>query len=164
MADFENLYMEFFLLYHRMVRQLDRRMAEQGASLARTRLMMCLQKTDLKRAAEIAEFFNLAPRTITEAIDGLEREGLVERRPDPEDRRAKHIILTPAGERAIQRTEPLRLAMIEQTFGMLDSDERERMLAYLMKIGSTLDAPAAGLSGDRDEHASGEKVARIADV
>jgi len=141
MTDLEPLFTEFMLLYHRMVRQLDRRMAEEGASLARTRVLMCLQKTNLRRGTELAEFLTLAPRTITEAIDGLEREGLVERHPDPEDRRAKLILITPAGECAVKRTEPLRQAMIDQTFGVLDPLERERMLDYLKRIGTTLDEP-----------------------
>ena len=141
MTDLEPLFTEFMLLYHRMVRQLDRRMAEEGASLARTRILMCLQKTNLRRGTELAEFLTLAPRTITEAIDGLEREGLVERHPDPEDRRAKLILITPAGECAVKRTEPLRQAMIDQTFGVLDPLERERMLDYLKRIGTTLDEP-----------------------
>jgi DNA-binding MarR family transcriptional regulator len=36
---------------------------------------------------------------VTGIVDGLERRGLVERRPDPRDRRVKQLVLTPEGER-----------------------------------------------------------------
>jgi len=39
-----------------------------------------------------------APRVITDAVDGLERRGLVQRVPHPNDRRAKVIALTPEGK------------------------------------------------------------------
>jgi DNA-binding MarR family transcriptional regulator len=55
----------------------------------------------------LAERLNVVPRTITDVIDVLERDGLVLRVPDPDDRRSTHAKLTEAGlERitAIQRS------------------------------------------------------------
>lgn len=139
MTNLEPLLAEFSLLYLRLVRVMNQRMAEEGASLARARMLLCLDRTGLKRGTELAEFFSLSPRTITEAIDGMERDGLVERQPDPDDRRAKIISITPAGHEALKRTEPLRLALIDQTFGTLEPEERENLMAYLRKIDAALD-------------------------
>lgn len=121
-----------------LMRTLDRRMAEQGASLARTKLLLSLQKRGPLRATAIADFFSQSPRTVTEAIDGLERDGLVERKPDPSDRRAKLIHITPKGIEAVARTEPLRRQIIDQTFGTLQPDERESLGAVLEKLARAL--------------------------
>jgi DNA-binding MarR family transcriptional regulator len=75
---------------------------------------------------------------VTEAIDGLERDGLVERTPDPNDRRAKLIQITAKGIEACARTEPLRERIIAQTFGILDQTERDALAAILAKMADGL--------------------------
>lgn len=75
MACTENLASDLFSLFLRMHRMMNKRLAEQGASLARTKLLLFLDRRGPSRAADIADFFDQAPRTVTEAIDGLERDG-----------------------------------------------------------------------------------------
>lgn len=138
MSDLEPLVSAYAELYLQLMRTMDRRMAEQGASLSRTKLLLCLQKRGPLRATDIADFFSQSPRTVTEAIDGLERDGLVERKPDPDDRRAKFISVTEKGLEAAAKTEPLRRQLIEQTFGTLDAEERETLLRLLTKAAASL--------------------------
>jgi DNA-binding MarR family transcriptional regulator len=138
MSEIDPLVVAFGGLHMQLMRTLDRRMAEHGASLARTKLLLCLQKEGPLRATAIAEFFNQSPRTVTEGIDGLERDGLVERRPDPSDRRAKLIQITAKGVEAVARTEPLRRQIIDQTFGTLQPHERESLGAVLEKLSRAL--------------------------
>jgi DNA-binding MarR family transcriptional regulator len=140
MSEIDPLVTAFAELHMHLMRTLDRRMAEEGASLARTKLLLCLQKRGPLRATDIAEYFNQSPRTVTEEIDGLERDGLVERKPDPSDRRAKRVQITPKGVEAVARTEPLRRQIIDQTFGSLLPDERESLAAVLEKLSRALPA------------------------
>ena len=131
-----------FLRMHRLI---DRRMAEHGASLSRTKLLLYLVKeAGDARAADIAEFFGLAPRTVTEAIDGLERDGFVVRTPDPVDRRVKRLSITQEGRRAVEATEPLRLDLVEQIFGALDRDEADQLEQVLAKLGVALSVQEGG--------------------
>lgn len=121
-----------FLRYHRLM---DRRMTAEGASLAQTKLLMFLHNQDQPaRAADIAEFFGQAPRTVTGALDVLERDGMLQRQPDPHDRRAKRLSLTDSGRAAMQATEPMRRAMIDQIFGALDADERQQLESIIDKL------------------------------
>lgn len=140
MTDNDSLVEQFARLFFRIQRLMDRRMTEQGTSLARTKLLIYLERQANARACDVATFFSLAPRTITEAIDGLERGGLVERHPDPTDRRAKRIVVTGAGRRAIAASAPLRDQLIGQIFGALDDDERARFNQLLDKIETALQA------------------------
>ncbi len=134
MSASEPLASNLFSLFLRMHRLMNRRMADQGASLARTKLLLFLAKRGPARAADIADFFDNAPRTVTEAIDGLERDGLVVRTPDARDRRVKQVSITEQGRRVISETEPMRQALITSVFGVLDGDEQERLSDMLARM------------------------------
>jgi DNA-binding MarR family transcriptional regulator len=126
---------DFYMASHRA---LDRLMKAQGASLARTKLLGLIARQPGIRSADIAEAFGQAPRTITEALDGLERDGLIRREPDPQDRRAKRLLTTPAGDAAIEASEPSRRAFIDQVFGVLDEEERNQFEALMRKLNAHL--------------------------
>ncbi len=139
MSDTDALAAPLFRLFLRMHRLMNRRMAEQGASLARTKLLLFLQKQGPARAADIADYFDNAPRTVTEAIDGLERDGLVVRMPDAQDRRVKQVTITDEGRRVIGETEPLRRELIEGVFGVLDAAEQAQLAAMLDRLTAALE-------------------------
>jgi MarR family transcriptional regulator, organic hydroperoxide resistance regulator len=65
-----------------------------------------LHELDLDRPIsmrELAERLRSDPSNLTGLIDRLEARGLVERRPDPSDRRVKGLALTPAGAQLRER-------------------------------------------------------------
>lgn len=140
MPELDALASKFGKLFFRMHRLLDRRMAECGASLARTKFLLYLQKEGPSRATDIADLLGLAPRTVTEGLDGLERDGLVRRDPDPSDRRAKIVSLTETGTRAIKATEPLRLELTERIFGVLSDEERKSLDDLLDRLSLSVDS------------------------
>ena len=144
MCQLDNLSRSFGKLFLRMHRLLDRRMAQGGASLARTKLLMFVDKEGPARAVDIAEIFGLAPRTVTEALDALERDGLIRRDPDKADRRVKRVSITEEGRRAMTATEPLRLKLTEQIFGVLDEEERASLQRIVDKLSVAVDREEAG--------------------
>ena len=139
MNHLEALFADLARVFLRSHRLLDRRMTAEGASLARTKLLLYLEtQEDRARAADIAEFFGLAPRTVTEALDGLELCGMVRREPDPQDRRVKRLSITAAGRAATAATEPLRVALVEQIFGVLNEAERGQLAVILTKLAAAI--------------------------
>ena len=54
------------------------------------------------RLTELARRANMTPQAMGELVDDLEQLGYVTRRPDPADRRAKRIVLTPTGVASVQ--------------------------------------------------------------
>jgi DNA-binding MarR family transcriptional regulator len=71
----------------------------QGLSEGRLHLLMKLYKCPQHQLAlgELADSLEVSPRNVTGLVDHLERDGLVERVPDPEDRRSIFARLTPTG-------------------------------------------------------------------
>ena len=119
-------------------RLLDRRMRDQGVSFARTKLLMFIEQERSARSTDIAEAFGHTPRTVTEAIDALERDGLVRRIPDPHDRRAKRISITEDGIAALRGSEPVRRAFVAGLFGALDEAEVDMFVHLLGKLNARL--------------------------
>ena len=76
-------------------------------------------------------------------VDRLEREGLVERRSDPADRRATRVHLRPGGRSVVERGGAVVEEIERRAFDGLDDDER-RLLGDL--LGRVLDrmSPAGG--------------------
>jgi DNA-binding MarR family transcriptional regulator len=78
---------------------------------------------------------------VTDIVDRLEERDLIERRPDPGDRRVKLIALTPDGERLRERALELLYDPPEE-FEMLDADELATLDELLGKAASSA-VPAA---------------------
>jgi len=72
--------------------------------------------------AQLAERATITHQSMSELVAGLEADGYVERRPDPSDRRAKLIFLTPRGK-AVMRVAMREIERIETKW--LDRLEKE---------------------------------------
>jgi DNA-binding MarR family transcriptional regulator len=79
----------------------------------------------------LAADFGLSPHSITDLVDGLERLGLAERRPDPTDRRAKLVAITDAGKAGLDVANATVERLHTQIFGALSEADRKTFLRLL---------------------------------
>jgi DNA-binding MarR family transcriptional regulator len=82
---------------------------------------------------EISDEVGLDPSDVVGAVDILERAGLVERNPDPADRRRHAVAITPEGRRRSDRLRELMVEAEARALGNLDDAEREQLVALLEK-------------------------------
>ncbi|MGJ4854662.1 MarR family winged helix-turn-helix transcriptional regulator [Labrys sp. KB_33_2] len=75
---------------------------------------------------------------MTNRLDRLEHAGLVERRPDPNDRRGKLIALTEAGKAVIDETIARHVANEERLLSVLTRAEQETLDGLLRKLITAL--------------------------
>lgn len=125
---------KLFELYHRVHRLVNESMTEEGVSLARSKFLFFLSKLGPCRSTDIACALNFAPRTVTEAIDGLERDRLVMRKPDPEDRRAKIVSITDTGRAVLEAAEHPRKQLLEEIFSALDDNQLDQLYDIVGKL------------------------------
>ena len=93
---------------------------------------------------------------MTHLLDDLERAGLVERRPDPADRRARRIVATPAGATLLDELDR-RLASVEDTvLAALDPAERQTLRALLSKVAVAGCPPADACTVAREMQEAGQ--------
>ncbi|MFI9276146.1 MarR family winged helix-turn-helix transcriptional regulator [Kitasatospora sp. NPDC052896] len=83
------------------------------------------------RLSELAEHLHIAPRSATTVVDALEQGGLVERTPDPADRRAVGLVLTAAGRAAVDRLAQVRHEVAEEYFRTVAAADVAVMLRVL---------------------------------
>lgn len=85
----------------RLMRQaFQRRLEGSALTLAQARALIYVSRHEGLRQVELADMLEIQPITLARLIDHLAEQGLVERRPDPSDRRAYRLHLTPdAGPR-----------------------------------------------------------------
>jgi len=62
----------------------------------------------------------------------------VRRDPDPQDRRAKRISVTPAGTAAVEASEPVREQFMKDVFKALDQSEQDALTVLLDKLNARL--------------------------
>ncbi len=74
---------------------------------------------------QIAEIEHVRPPSVSKIVAALEREGLVERRDDPEDRRRTPIAVTPAGEDYVAAVRAAGRGWIASRLDELDPDDVE---------------------------------------
>jgi DNA-binding MarR family transcriptional regulator len=97
------------------------------------------------RMGDLATKLSLAPRTVTDLVDGLERDGFLKRVPDPSDRRAMRLELTQSTKNNFGKIQALRKAFVNEVFSVLTPEEQKQFVKILKKIG---DGPLAQLSAD----------------
>ncbi|MFE7527193.1 MarR family winged helix-turn-helix transcriptional regulator [Kitasatospora sp. NPDC057542] len=83
------------------------------------------------RLSDLADKLHIAPRSATTVVDALEEAGLVERSPDPADRRAVRILLTEAGQAAVERIGQVRDEVAQEYFGEVSPADEEVLLRVL---------------------------------
>ncbi|MFI9333007.1 MarR family winged helix-turn-helix transcriptional regulator [Kitasatospora sp. NPDC052868] len=83
------------------------------------------------RLSDLADRLHIAPRSATTVVDALEEAGLVERTPDPADRRAVRIVLTEAGRSAVERIGQVRHEVAQEYFGQVSPADQDVLLRVL---------------------------------
>jgi DNA-binding MarR family transcriptional regulator len=82
----------------------------------------------------LAQAARLDKSTMVVALDALEGEGLVERRPDPKDRRARIVEPTDAGRELLTRVERVVIDVEDGVLADLDAEERRVLRSLLRRI------------------------------
>ncbi len=119
--------LRFLGVAHEVRTAVDHHMAAAGLSLARTKLLRLLARRGALHQAELAEALGQAPRSVTQAVEALERLRLVTRTPDPVDRRRKTVTLTEQGQAALAAGEQAGTRILRRIFGALDARQLRRL-------------------------------------
>lgn len=86
----------------------------------------------------LAELLEVEPITLGRMVDRLQDAQLVERRPDPNDRRAWRLFLTDKGQSLIDQLKPCALATYDIALEGVDDAERAAMMAALRRMRANL--------------------------
>jgi DNA-binding MarR family transcriptional regulator len=86
------------------------------------------------RLSELANQLGIVPRSATSVVDDLEAAGLVARNPDPDDRRATLVDLTPAGTKVLTTVRRHRRDTMRTLIERLNTSEQSDLLRLLTRL------------------------------
>ncbi|MCX5480858.1 MarR family winged helix-turn-helix transcriptional regulator [Kaistia geumhonensis] len=107
--------------------------AAQGCSLTRAQwqVLAFLHKNEGSNQAAVAEALDVEPITLSRHIDRLEALGFVTRLPDPTDRRARRLYLTPAVQPQLAEMKVIGRSVMTSALEGVDETDTERLIAVL---------------------------------
>lgn len=91
--------------------------------------------TSQKRLAEISE---IEPMTLVRILDRMESDGWVERRPDPNDRRARTLYITAGAKPILDQIDKLSVQMRAEALAGLSAEQRNQLMSLLEHVYQNL--------------------------
>jgi len=125
-----------------MLAEVRRRLAGD-CSMARFDLLANLERDDGQTLAALSRRMLVTAGNLTGLVDRAERDGVVERRPDPSDRRLSRVFLTARGRDLVQSLIPVHAAHVSELLSSLDATERRDLRRLLGRLRGSLAARAA---------------------
>lgn len=92
------------------------------------------ERAPARSPADLADMAGVTRATMTGLIDTLEKDGYVRREPDPRDRRAMLVHLTPKGEAFTEELLPGYFRRVATIMAPLNDAERQELLRLLLKV------------------------------
>lgn len=128
---------ELRVVLGRLMRRLR---AEHGFSLAQGAVLGRLDREGPQSVSDLAGKEKMRPQSMAQTVADLEGEGLVERNPDPDDRRRALISLTRAGVEFITDSRQRREGWLVRAIEELPDEDRETMERAVVLLGRLADA------------------------
>src|ERR1700738_2521049 len=116
----------------------DQRAREFGMTRAQWAVLARVERSEGLKQCELAEVLDLQPITLTRLIDRLCDGGLIERRSDPDDRRAKMVFLTPAAGPGLDGLTRLGKDMMATVLAGIEPTAIDQLLAHLLTLKTNL--------------------------
>ena len=116
----------------------DQRARQFGISRAQWAVLIRIERCEGLKQTELADALDLQPISLTRLLDRLADNGLIERRADPNDRRANRLYLKPAAKPLLGRLSELGADMMETVLEGLDAKSVDSMLGELGMLKDNL--------------------------
>jgi len=111
---------------------------EIGLHVGQEMLMCGLWEKEGITQTELAEHMMIQPATVTNMLQRLEREGLVDRRPDIEDQRISRVYPTEKGRNIEEEVQEKWTQLEQEAFGGLSVEESVLLRRLLLQVYQNL--------------------------
>jgi MarR family transcriptional regulator, lower aerobic nicotinate degradation pathway regulator len=140
----------FFRLWRATHTRIGEKLESIGLTPASFGVLNLLAKRDAMIQQEIGRAIGIDPSTMVALLDGLEGAGLVTRTPNPSDRRARVVAVTPKGRKALERGRKLNGEVEDEVLNGLSKTERRELLDLLRQAlaSSPAQPPWSSAEGD----------------
>ena len=116
----------------------DARFAALGLNLTQASLLAFLHQAGPLRQTQLARRLGQGRAATGALVDQLESRDLVERQPDPEDRRAWLVTITPRGKELVEPINEIDRELREELRRDIPRSERQQLAQLLLKLQANL--------------------------
>jgi DNA-binding MarR family transcriptional regulator len=134
-----SLWVRLLESHNRMLAEIRRRLADE-CTMPRFDLLANLERDDGQTLASLSRRMLVTAGNLTGLVDRAERDGVVERRPDPNDRRLSRVYLTAKGRDLVQTLIPAHSSHVSELLSSLDATERRELRRLLGRLRDSLAA------------------------
>jgi MarR family transcriptional regulator, transcriptional regulator for hemolysin len=120
------------------VRHFEQRAAQLGMTLTQCKVLVFLSRFEGATQVKLAELTDTEPMTLVRVLDRMERDGWIERRADPADRRAYRLHRKPASDAVLAEILRIGEKARNEALAGISADEREHMMDLLERIRGNL--------------------------
>jgi DNA-binding MarR family transcriptional regulator len=113
---------------------IDHRAKSRGTTRAQWIVLFRLRQQEGLSQVDLAEVLELQPISLVRLLDRLVEHGLLERRPDPKDRRANRLFLTGAGRTLVDDLDSLRDAIASDVLRDIPAEAIQTSLDTLVEV------------------------------
>ncbi len=124
------------LIRHEFARRMDA--GASSLTFAQARALVYLARSEGLRQVELASLLEVQPITLGRLVDQLDARGLVERRVDPDDRRAYRLFLRPAARPHLQAIRAVCAAVRADALREIDPAQAAALSATLARMRDNL--------------------------
>ena len=123
----------------------ERHATDLNLSVAQCRVLCYLQRNEGISQVQLAFLTDTDPMTLVRILDRMEGDGLIERRPDPVDRRARRLYLQASAHPVLKEIWRVSDRARAQSFSRMSAQDRAQLLSLMQQMYANLDAlmPAA---------------------
>jgi DNA-binding MarR family transcriptional regulator len=114
--------------------------SENRHPLTQTWVLGRLDREGPASVSDLARDLRVRPQSMAQTVGDLDAEGMVERRPDPDDRRRAVVSLTPAGRARIEEDRAVREGWLVKALEELPEDDRETVGRAVVLLGRLADS------------------------
>jgi DNA-binding MarR family transcriptional regulator len=133
-ADDDSLPEAFWSVARQLRETSKQTLAPWDINPSQLRALRAITRDGVMRLSELSDHLHIAPRSTTEVVDALESRGLVQRRPDPGDRRATLVEVTEQGASVLDAIQAARVTEAERVFGRLSPADRAHLARILRAL------------------------------
>jgi MarR family transcriptional regulator for hemolysin len=119
-------------------RRFERKASKVGLTQAQWAVIYGIAHSEGINQATLADMLDMEPIALVGLLDKLERSKLVERRPDPSDRRARLLYLTAQARPLLKKINAIRSELKREAFAGIPPQRQEQIMSLLQQVKSNL--------------------------
>src|SRR5450830_672031 len=126
-------------IYRTFARVVDQPMKELGFAMSQLPVLVTLKQSGPSSQADLARAAQVEQPSMAQLLNRMERDGLVQRSPDPDDRRSHLISLTTDAAQRLPKGKAVMEAVSRQALSGFSKEEQDQLMALILRVNANLD-------------------------